>query len=511
MLKKCFLLVLLLLGLLVFGGCSVSPTQTQTVQATLPPIELSYVAPIGDAALEYELLSTLYLPDYSHTYLTAVNTMVTYSVSRPPAESLIRALLNFAGDPTASSIGGDVQLSLYGANPVEISLDTATVNLGASALQLDRESFYVACQAITNTLTASQEIQYVNILVVDKPVGLDIANQLPMGTLRQVTGEDLSATYNQLLAYRTQAAQDPDNASSATVTIYHPLSNSDGIVAHVHSCSFEDQSFTTIATTLLRQISLGLSGDIVTPSLPLLTEMLEAEPELIYSSTAGGQVITFAFSHQLDDMLSTYDITRTQAVACLTYTFCTYFPNILGIEVTIGSQAVETLMLTDSFTSSITFEEGLLERADFASLLYDTATLYFANENQTALIETLRPLPFYQKNNPRALLVELVKGPLNGDSVTDLLPVMAVDALTDADLLGFSLTDTELVVNLAATFLTQGDNLDENKERLLTYAIVNTLCLHPQVESICFYIAGEQIDSLGGTLDWQGRFYPMPI
>lgn len=45
-----------------------------------------------------------------------------------------------------------------------------------NALQLSRDALYLACQAIANTLTTMPEIEWVNFLVVDRPVGLDIAN-----------------------------------------------------------------------------------------------------------------------------------------------------------------------------------------------------------------------------------------------------------------------------------------------------------------------------------------------
>ena len=68
-------------------------------------------------------------------------------------ESLVRALLNHSGTSTAAALGGNVKLALYGANPVEVSRNAATVNLAASALQLNRGALYIAFQAIANTLT----------------------------------------------------------------------------------------------------------------------------------------------------------------------------------------------------------------------------------------------------------------------------------------------------------------------------------------------------------------------
>ena len=71
--------------------------------------------------------------------LSKVSTQVSYSPVRPEAETLVRSLLAHKGNKEATALGGDTKLSLYGTSPVEVSRDTVTVNLSASALQLDRE------------------------------------------------------------------------------------------------------------------------------------------------------------------------------------------------------------------------------------------------------------------------------------------------------------------------------------------------------------------------------------
>ena len=89
----------LLLAALVPGLCACQagnglPASEASPEITLPPAVQSYVAPIGDAALEYTADATLYLPRHSGSRLTAVVSPVTFSASRPRAESLVRALLN---------------------------------------------------------------------------------------------------------------------------------------------------------------------------------------------------------------------------------------------------------------------------------------------------------------------------------------------------------------------------------------------------------------------------------
>jgi len=154
------LMILLVCVALLTSSCtSVGlPVTDGKPSVTLPPAEVSFVAPIGDAALEYTDTATLYLPNRDGISLTPVETELSFSLVRPAAESIIRALIAHAGNRDVSALGGSVRLSLYGANPVEISRNVATVNLSASALKLEREQLYIVCQAIANTLTELDEI-----------------------------------------------------------------------------------------------------------------------------------------------------------------------------------------------------------------------------------------------------------------------------------------------------------------------------------------------------------------
>lgn len=489
------------------GGVPLAPTAPTL---TLPPASLSFVAPIGDAALEYTSDATLYLPRHDGTRLSALTAQVSFSAARPHAESLVRALLSHPGDGMASPVGGNVKLSLSGANPVEVSRDVATVNLAASALQLDRRFLYTACQAIANTLTELPEINYVNVLVADRPVGLDIANTLPMGTLGRNVAQDPGTVYEQLLSRRVEANENAaEKTLSASVTLYFPLSGSPGLVSEVRACSFNSQVFSDMVTVLLQELASGPQQNIDSPALPLLADLLTAPPALAYSEASGGQIVTLHFAHNLDDMLETYGLTRAQSMASLCYTLCTYFPSIAGVQVTIGGEPVGTLLLTEDFQSTVTFEQSVQRRADFAPLLYDYCTLFFADHAGQKLVRTERPVPYYRCNNPRSLLVELAKGPKSYDSVQNLTGIMPEEAILDADVLGLALSGNTLLVNFAPAFKAIGEGLDGQRDRLLAYAMVNTLCCDERMRSVCFFLSGSQFEGFSGQIYWSGLFYPM--
>ena len=164
--KRYRITALLMCAALLLTGCTGQvPTSDTEPTLTLPPAAFDLAAPVGEAALEYKASATLYLPRYDSTLLGARQTEVTFSAARPDSESLVRALLAQPDTGTLSSLGGGVKLALYGVNPVEQSRNVVTVNLAASALQMDRKALYIACQAITNTLTELPSVDYVNFLV----------------------------------------------------------------------------------------------------------------------------------------------------------------------------------------------------------------------------------------------------------------------------------------------------------------------------------------------------------
>lgn len=487
------------------------PVTDSTPSVTLPPAEVTFAAPIGDASLEYSEEAVLYMPSIDSIGLTTVPVQLSYSPVRPDAETLVRSLLAQPSSKNASSLGGNTRLSLYGTSPVEVSRNTVTVNLSASALQLDRKSLYLTCQAITNTLTQLNEIQYVNILVMNKPVGLDIGNALPMGALKYNSSQDLDAVYQQLLSRRaTNPTAETIEPLSVNLTLYFPLLNTDGIVSETRSITFENQHFPDMVTTILRELASGPAyNEIHSPSLPLLADLLTTTPSLSISEEAGGNVISLDFAHNLEEMLDAYGISRKQSMASLCYTLTTFFPNVNGIRVSVNGAPIDSLLLTETVADED--QIPILTRSDFSETLFDYATLFFANAEKTTLTSSSRPMPYRYCRNPRMLLMELAKGPQVADSVADLQAVMQQDVLTDTDMLGFSLSEQTLLVNFAPSFSEIGVELSAEEERLMAYALVNTLCLNEHIKNVCFFLSGSQFDGFTGEIYWAGLFHPLPL
>jgi len=94
MAHKRLIFMLICLAFFLSSCASVGlPVTDAAPSVTYPPAEVSYVAPIGDAALDYTDSVTLYLPSHNGIGLTSIETDVTFSLVRPAAETVMRTLL----------------------------------------------------------------------------------------------------------------------------------------------------------------------------------------------------------------------------------------------------------------------------------------------------------------------------------------------------------------------------------------------------------------------------------
>lgn len=243
--KKTAYLALLLCMVLLLTGCTSETVRITkgTSDVPLPEVDLAYEAPVGDAALSFTGETTVYVPSHDGVSLNSISLDVGFSLVKHDAESIVRAMLAFTGSGMADSLGNGVKLSLYGSHPVEVSRNTVTINLGASALRLNRNRLYLVGQAFAETLTQLPDVKYVNLLITGKPVGMDTANTLPMGAFATASVKDINGVYEQLLAHRVSADETAaEKPFVANVTLYYPLEGLDALVCDTRSISFDNQT-----------------------------------------------------------------------------------------------------------------------------------------------------------------------------------------------------------------------------------------------------------------------------
>ena len=504
--KKARAILAVLCAALCLSSCVNAGIPVQEEQSyALPDAQSEFAAPIGDASLDYTAPVVFYLPRHDGNRLISVTNTIALSEGRLTAESVVRLLLEQSGSSIASPLGGDVKLTLYGANPVEVSGDVATVNLSASALQMDRRTLFLVGHAITNTLTELTPIQYVNTLVMDKKLALDLGATVPVGAMTRSMSEDISALYEQQMSRRVLAVENAaDKRMTETVTLYFPLSAVNGVMAEARNVTFLSMEPADMVVALLEEISSGAAVVKGSPAMPLLAEYLTQAPVLSEPSSIGGTLITLRFSYLFDDMLRAVGVSRASILASICYTLTTFMPNVAGIEVYIDNERVEHVMLGS--ISGILFDGGIEQRADYAALLMDDCTLYFADAAEQKLVAVKRPIPFYQTSSPRALLNELFAGPSAADSVQDVRGMIPAGMLKDSDIIGISLDGDTLLINVSNTFLDVGQGITEDEDRLLVYSLVNTLLHAVNAKRVAFFAGGNPIEGFTDEIYWKGWF-----
>lgn len=480
-------LVCLLLCAALLSSCTAAPSALPSL--TLPPVSAGPEAPIGDAGLQHETLVTLHLPSLDGQTLLTLYQPLHLSYDQHPAETILRALLNHQGSSRVRPLGGNVPLTLAGANPIEISGGVCTVNLSASALQLSSHELYSAALAIAATLGELSDVDYVNLLIAGSPVAMDVSGNLPLGTVTAQPGQELPVLWEQFSSRRTPLGELASGTPmTATATLYFPLSDGSGIAAEPRRISFPGQHPQQQVIALLEALSGGAELLHNAADMPDIASMELFFPE-VTALEGGGRRVTLHLTADVENRLSGCDMTCFFAAVVTTLT--TFIPSVQQVCVLTGDGALTSLY--NAQLGSLLFPGGLMTRADFAHTLVEpTMVCVPAND---ALSARLLALPYRSASSPRALLLALAD--------------FSAAPLTDADILGIAIQDGTLLVNFSDRYAdlirTSGQD-----QRLLAYSIVNTLCQRLNVRRVRFFFGGKAVDSLDSELLWSGEFLYNP-
>lgn len=492
----------LFVALILLSGCTASLPIRQDSSLTLPPPDLGFEAPLGDAAEGTARTVLLCLPSARTGLLEYFPEKVLLSGNRHPAEYTLRRLFSYTGTTQADPLTMSSQLGLNPGSAVEISGDTATVNLAPSALNLSNAERYLVSRAIANTLTQWGDIRYVNILINNRLLGLDTASSIPLTSLGKTADGDIAALWDQV----SQAPANPEAAYTGMATIYYPVSAGRGIAAQSRLITSNSRSLSDLALALLEALSAPGDRPPNTPQVPDLATLLTRPPAVDEGTGGTGRVIHLAFHEGMNEALIAAGITRSVMMAALTCTLTTFLPYTAGITVTIGAEQVGALVpagLYDGAGEQIHFENNIMQRAQFSRFLLDHCTLYFAHEG--GLSATRRAIPHYQMHNPRYLLNQLMEGPKSTDSVPGLAAVLP-EALKDADLLGIAIQNETALLHFSGQLREASATYDPQQELQMVYAMVDTLSQLPAIRQACFFIEGSQEGHFVSEIDLAGVF-----
>ena len=105
------------------------------------------------------------------------------------------------------------------------------------------------------------------------------------------------------------------------------------------------------------------------------------------------------------------------------------------------------------------------------------------------------------------LLTELIR--CSGADLPGLHSVFP-EGIAQEDILGVSVENRTAVVNLSGRFYSRCQSLTTQQERLLIYAMVNTLSELEHVGAVSFLVEGEQIESLSQNIYLRTALMPDP-
>jgi spore germination protein GerM len=290
-------------------------------------------------------------------------------------------------------------------------------------------------------------------------------------------------------------------------TLYYPVNAGRGVAAETRLITAQSRSLDHIALALLEALSVTPSNLPNTLPLPDLRVLLTQPPIVEDSAGSTGRIVRLNFHENLNEAMIAAGIPRSVMMASLTYTLTTFLPYTAGVSVTIGNELISALVpagLYEGAGEQILFEDGIMQRSLFSRFLLDNCSLYFANAHGSLTL-TKRPIPYYQVNNPRYLMTQLMAGPMNTDSVTGLSPVLP-DDLKDADLLGITRQNETTLVHFSDNLRLLANDYSHQQELLMVYAMVNTLTRQRDIKQICFFIDGRQEGVFTNEIDIAGVF-----
>ena len=148
--------------------------------------------------------------------------------------------------------------------------------------------------------------------------------------------------------------------------------------------------------------------------MPDLNALLLYAPQIRELQDTGGRIAMLYFCEDLESRLRTAGVDMAGFLGSVTYTLSAFIPSLTAVECYVGGSMLTSVLTAEN--RMLTFPDGRMSRADFASYLKDVALLYFVQEDH--LVATPRPVPYYEAHNPRYLLLQLMNGPTTSEAAT---------------------------------------------------------------------------------------------
>lgn len=356
----------------------------------------------------------------------------------------------------------------------EFSCGTLTVDLPADVLGgRSEQELFIAENALANTLLALDEITAVNILFGHRAAYL---YEQPIGALTEPI-ESAILLYADLEA-RQSALLNPNETFSCSALIYHPT-GSGYLLPSVTKVTSDAENW---GACLLKELNF----------FPVLLE----SSYTLETTDQGEHMIA------IDLKTMPGDISIAELCGSITLTLTSFVPDIARVRITQSGAALTSIEMPDGTTLQI--EDSCMTRDMFAGMIGSSGTIYLKNP-AGRLSPAAVTMGSHDCITPTGLLRVLFQTPSFGD-LTTCVP----EGISPRDILSVRCSGRSVIVDLSANFYTRCQDLDEAGERQLAYAMINTLCSLPEIDSACFTIEGTRIDRLTHSIRLSSNLMPDP-
>jgi spore germination protein GerM len=452
----------------------------------------------GDRRAEYVYDATLFYisMDYKRLVPIVEEVRVSPEDDALPAKVVARLLQGVDAPGVRPVAPEGTTLLAY-----EQSQGIATVNVSIDARTLSEQEQLWMFVAITNTLSEFPEITGVNVLTGGQA---NSVLSLPVGTLVR-TWENLATLYTQNVIEQTQFLKTkPSEAPlERSVTLYFASVDGKRIVPELRSVEFQSAN---LVDGLLRELIKGPAPAAykrrVLPVQTLGGTLLSQSSDII-TTDEGLRIIRVYFNPGILDAMNREGLSVWQLYGALTLTLCRTVPDVDGIAVYIGDARV---IRVDAGAGEISFEGRYMTPEDFSPFVGSAVRLYFTGEDGF-LTAVDRMMDMKLAFRPRAWIEALIDGPKISDG--DVSPVFP-EGITEDDVLAVHIDGDAMLINVSSNFYRLCQQLSQQAERNLIYAIVNTLADFPEVKRVRFFVEGEVVESLAGPISLVGPLIKNP-
>jgi germination protein M len=471
--RFCLLLAMLLCVLVPGAGC-----EPKRPEVSGPVPQATDYSKLSDTQT---LHLQLYFLSSKGYYLTTEMRTVRVEQGMSWAEKAVRELLR-------GPKKGDAIRCLPPGTKIEkvvVANRLANVYLGGAFDALSLEDEFAARAAITNTLCAFQDIDYVGVYGGSGYPELAVPAAMSRST--DTLGERLSSL---------QAKHKDGGGVNEWLDLPLYFMDTRGmlLLPEVRRCRTASSNLVDV---VVQELMKGPSDPA--RQQPVLSETVKLLSRPVETVNADGtRTVTLDFSGVPYRDLYTVKGYEALPYAAIVYSITSCMPGVDSVVFRINGKPVTKLGKTDAG------QAGRAARSLFGDYEGTSVTLYFPNEEMDALLPVARALRAPEASPGTECMRGLIIGPLEpeDDRAWPVIP----SSVTESDVLSVRLHDDLAIVDVTSRFAKAcrdaAPSLEE--ESVLVYSIVNTMTDLPGVKRVRFLVEGKTVDTLGGAISTRG-------